>query len=72
MSFPFEADFDEVRDNLDAHVDAVFGCLESEFLVRREDMKKLILATRGKIFTLLNMQQLVEHTRLKEFRSREV
>lgn len=33
MSFPFETDFDEVRANLDAHVDAVFGCLESEFLV---------------------------------------
>ena len=39
------------------------------FGVRREDMKKLLLATRGKVFTLQNMQQLVEHTRLAEFRS---
>ena len=51
----------------------VVACIAGRgFGVRREDMKKLILATRGKIFTLLNMQQLVEHTRLKEFRSREV
>ena len=40
------------------------------FGVRREDMKKLLLATRGKVFTLQNMEQLVENTRLAEFRSR--
>ena len=39
------------------------------FRVRREDMKKLLLATRGKVFTLQNMRHLVEHTRLAEFRS---
>ena len=33
MPFPFEVGFDEVRNNLDACVDAVFECLESEFLV---------------------------------------
>lgn len=33
MPFPFEVGFDEVRSNLDGSVDAVFGCLESEFLV---------------------------------------
>ena len=33
MTFPFEVGFDEVRFNLDACVDAVFECLESEFLV---------------------------------------
>lgn len=33
MSFPFEVSFDEVQSDLDAHVDVVFGCLESEFLV---------------------------------------
>ena len=150
MTFPFEVGFDEVRSNLDAFVDAVFECLESEFLVmpkgagfvefpafdqapdfvipnefnpqivieaklteddgtardkitrvqhlgalgmagrpasqprfeviaciagrgfgvRREDMKKLLLAIRGKVFTLQNMGQLVENTRLAEFRSR--
>ena len=33
MHFPFEASFDQVRTNLDPYVDAVFGCLHSEFLV---------------------------------------
>ena len=33
MPFPFEVGFDEVQSNLDEYVDAVFGCLESEFLV---------------------------------------
>ena len=33
MPFPFEVGFDEVQSNMDAYVDAVFGCLESEFLV---------------------------------------
>ena len=33
MPFPFEVGFDDVRSDLDAYVDAVFGCLESEFLV---------------------------------------
>ena len=38
--------------------------------MRREDMK-LLLATRGKVFTQQNLHQLVEHTRLVEFRSRQ-
>ncbi len=33
MSFPFEVGFDELQSDLDTYVDAVFGCLESEFLV---------------------------------------
>ena len=33
MLFPFEIGFDDVRSNLDTCIDAVFGCLESEFLV---------------------------------------
>jgi len=49
----------------------VVACIAGRgFGVRREDMKKLLLATRGKVFTLQNMQQLVEHTRLAEYRSR--
>lgn len=40
------------------------------FGVRREDMKKLILATRGKVFTLQNMDRLVDSTLLREYRSR--
>ena len=49
----------------------VIACIAGRgFGVRREDMKKLLLSTRGKVFTLKNMQQLVDHTRLSEFRSR--
>ena len=49
----------------------VVACIAGRgFGVRREDMKKLLLATRGKVFTLQNMHQLVKNTRLNEFRSR--
>ena len=49
----------------------VVACIAGRgFGVRREDMKKLLLATRGKIFTLQNVHQLVEHTRLVDFRSK--
>ena len=68
MPFPFEVGFDEVRSKFDAYV---IACIAGRgFGVRREDMKKLLLATRGKVFTLQNLHQLVEHTRLAEFRSR--
>lgn len=49
----------------------VIACIAGRgFGVRREDMKKLLLATRGKVFTLQNMSQLVQHTGLSAFRSR--
>ena len=49
----------------------VVACIAGRgFGVRREDMKKLLIATRGKVFTLQNMHQLVEYTRLAKFRSR--
>ena len=48
----------------------VVACIAGRgFGVRREDMRKLLIATRGKVFTLLNIRSLVEHTRLREFRS---
>jgi hypothetical protein len=49
----------------------VVACIAGRgFGVRREDMKKLLLATRGKVFTLQDMGQLVARTRLREYRSR--
>ena len=49
----------------------VVACIAGRgFGIRREDMKKLLLATRGKVFTLQNMNELVEHTRLATLRSR--
>ena len=49
----------------------VIACIAGRgFGVRREDMKKLLLATRGKVFTLQTLDQLVTQTRLSEFRTR--
>ena len=49
----------------------VVACIAGRgFGVRREDMKKLLIATRGKVFTLQNIQQLIDHTRLQQFQSR--
>lgn len=49
----------------------VIACIGGRgFGVRREDMKKMILATRGKVFTIKTLDRLVENTRLKEFRTK--
>jgi hypothetical protein len=49
----------------------VIACIGGRgFGVRREDMKKMILATRGKVFTLKTLDQLIEHTRLKGFKAK--
>jgi hypothetical protein len=48
----------------------VIACIAGRgFKVRREDMRKLLLATRGKVFTLQTISHLVDSTRLAEFRS---
>lgn len=48
----------------------VIACIAGRgFGVRREDMKKLLLATRGKIFTLQNMARLIDCSRLSDFRT---
>jgi len=49
----------------------VIACIGGRgFGVRREDMKKMILTTRGKVFTLKTLDQLVKHTRLKDFKTK--
>lgn len=51
----------------------VIACIGGRgFGVRREDMKKMLLATRGKVFTLKTLDQLVAHTKLKDFKTRYV
>jgi hypothetical protein len=46
----------------------VVACIAGRgFGIRREDMKKMLIATRGKVFTLRTMDRLVECTRLHEF-----
>jgi len=49
----------------------VIACIAGRgFKVRREDMKKLLLATRGKVFTLSTLDRLVECSRLADFKTR--
>jgi hypothetical protein len=49
----------------------VVACIAGRgFGVRREDMKKMLLATRSKVFTLKTLNRLVECTRLQEFAAR--
>jgi len=46
----------------------VVACIDGRgFGVRREDMRKMLLRTEGKVFTLSTLDQLIEHTRLREF-----
>lgn len=48
----------------------VIACIGGRgFAVRREDMKKMILASRGKVFTAKTLDRLVECTRLKDFQA---
>jgi hypothetical protein len=49
----------------------VIACIGGRgFGVRKEDMKKILLATRGKVFTMKTLSHLVECSRLKEFKTR--
>lgn len=49
----------------------VIACIAGRgFGVRREDMKKLLIATRGKVFTLKTLDRLVACSRLREFKSK--
>lgn len=49
----------------------VIACIAGRgFKVRREDMRRLLQATEGKVFTLSTMHLLVEKTRIREYRSR--
>lgn len=49
----------------------VVACIAGRgFGVRKEDMKKMLMATRGKVFTLKTLDRLVECTRLKDFVTR--
>ena len=49
----------------------VIACIAGRgFKQRREDMKKLLAATHGNVFTLGNIPQLVQHSRIKDFQTR--
>ena len=49
----------------------VIACIAGRgFKVRREDMRRLLQATEGKVFTLSSMHLLIDHTRICEYRVR--
>jgi hypothetical protein len=49
----------------------VVACIGGRgFGVRQEDMTKMILATRGKVFTAKSLDRLIESTALKNFRTK--
>jgi len=49
----------------------VIACIAGRgFKVRREDMRRLLQATGGKVFTLSTMHLLIDQTRIHEYRSR--
>ncbi len=57
---------DEIRGNYD-----VIACIAGRgFKVRREDMRRLLQATDGKVFTLATLHLLIDNTRIREYRVR--
>ena len=49
----------------------VIACIAGRgFKVRREDIRRLLQATEGKVFTLTTMHLLIDHTRIREYRVR--
>ena len=49
----------------------VIACIAGRgFKVRREDMRRLLQATDGKVFTLTTMHLLIDHTRIRDYRIR--
>ena len=49
----------------------VIACIAGRgFKIRREDMRRLLLATDGKVFTLKTMNLLIANTRIREYRVR--
>ena len=49
----------------------VIACIAGRgFKVRREDMRRLLQATNGKVFTLTTMHLLIDSTRIRDYRVR--
>jgi hypothetical protein len=49
----------------------VIACIAGRgFGVRREDMRKMLIATHGKVFTFKNINRLVDHTGIHAFRTK--
>lgn len=49
----------------------VIACIDGRGFVRKSDMRKLLQATKGKVFTLRTLNKMLEYTRLREFQTRD-
>jgi len=46
----------------------VVACIDGRgFRERREDMRQMLLRLNGKVFTMATLDQLITHTRIREF-----
>ena len=59
-----------LRDDAGKDYDVIAGIAGRGFKIRREDMRRLLQATDGRIFTLSTMHHLIDHTRIREYRIR--
>lgn len=59
-----------LRDESGKNYDVIACIAGRGFKVRREDMRRLLKATDGKVFTLATMHLLIEQTRIREYRVR--
>ena len=59
-----------LRDQSGKNYDVIACIAGRGFKVRREDMRRLLQATDGKVFTLATMHLLIEHTRIREYKTR--
>lgn len=59
-----------LRDESGKNYDVIACIAGRGFKVRREDMRRLLQATDGMVFTLSTMHLLIEHTRIREYKVR--
>lgn len=59
-----------LRDESGKNYDVIACIAGRGFKVRREDMRRMLQATDGKVFTLETMPMLVDATRIREYRTR--
>lgn len=59
-----------LRDESGRDYDLIACIAGRGFKVRREDMRRLLQATDGKVFTLATMSLLIENTRIREYKVR--
>lgn len=61
-----------LRDERGMRYDVVACIAGRGFKVRRNDMRRLLLATNGMVFTLSSIEHLVVHTRIRDFVTRPI